>query len=148
MLTFNGQAILGTHGAVRCMAPEARSVDTPFAGLDGVSEIRLGRGLHVLEFPQVWIYDANQLRTDAAVREYLKQLDDLVQTHGTLVETVTGTETWEHCTFLGFERQDDVRPDVGGMLGGGYWTRGVLRWKQLLATTPRGRVFGGTARTF
>ena len=129
-LKFNGSTLPGINGPPLIGPPLSRAIRTDFNGVNGASEIRLGRGGRGIEYP-VWIF-GSQFSSFNSVIEFLRGLDLSVNTHGTLSETGTVSRSFEFCTFDGFDNQGfPILPVVGSGMTGTHWTRGIVRFFQL-----------------
>ena len=126
----------GMHEPVMPGPYDLKTVRATFFGLPGESEIigfRNGRNLECRH----WLY--GNYATPAALVADLQRMEGFVGSHGLLVMTAfdgATVEEFHNCTFLGFEREliDDVNyllKDMAGTLDGGWFARGVLRWRQL-----------------
>lgn len=133
MLTFTALPDFPVHGPVMEDRPDLKVVRTPFFGTRGVSEIVGNIGGRFLK-SRVLICGSNY-STPARVRQVLSQLDGLRGTNGTLRETGTITESWQDCTFEGFERETGITPDPGRNTGGLWF---VVGWLVFYHLSPRG----------
>lgn len=139
MIKFNGEDIHGTHESPAFQAPAHQTVRTPFAGVQGESEIRLGRKGRAIA---INIILHNGYSQPAALINQLRALEQKVGNHG-ILQIVPGPwggvpQTFKNCTFEGFTK--DPSPDGGplpdsvGTLDGSkpsWWIRGTLMWYQL-----------------
>ncbi len=139
MIKFNGEDIHGTHESPVFQAPALQTVRSYFAGVQGESEIRLGRKGRPITINIVLHNGYSQPESLVA---QLRNLEQKVGNHGVL-QIVAGQwggvpQTFKNCTFEGFTK--DPSPDAGplpdnaGTLDGGvpsWWIRGVLVWHQL-----------------
>ena len=138
-LKFKNQTIPGTHGLITEGPIELHLRRTYFYGLKGESEIVSGYGGRPL-YADMWIHNSYSDFTD--LNAYLATLDKKMGDHGTLETTYSPSngkeQTFEHCTFLGFERlplpgrdQPGALEDVAGTVDGGWFINGRLHFHQL-----------------
>lgn len=129
-IAFNGLDIPGHCQAPYVAPPEIDVVRTKFPGVNAVSEIFGGRGGRLIIYP-VWIFD-KKFKNVADVVKFLKSLDDVTGSNGSLVESGTISRTFARCTFEGFDNQGaPILPVLGSGMQGTHWTRGLCRFYQL-----------------
>lgn len=131
-LSFDGTAFQGTHGGARYTPIAIRPARFKFPGVDGVSEVRLGKGERAITY-DITIHGAFANASD--VVSHLAEIDAVVDTHGALVESGTVTQTFANCTFHGFEPTSNILPGIlGGSEVGGWFVVGRLAFVQLKET--------------
>lgn len=131
-LNFAGQPIPGINFDPQIDPPSAEVVRTHYAGLNGVTEVQLGKGGRYIRY-QVELFDRS-FTTAAHVIDLLKQFDDRVLTSGILRETGNITRTFRNCTFEGCTPFHLPIPDYAKTLVSGvvvYHCRAMLTWYQL-----------------
>jgi len=129
-MTFAGTTIPGKQGAFATSPPMLQATRTKFQGIVGTSEINGERGMRIVEC-HIWIFNSGALYDDASIKAFLRTLDNLVGTHGDIVDTdSTYKRNFKHCTFEGFSPHPrGPIEDSAGKLG--WWCEGTLRWTQL-----------------
>lgn len=131
-LNFAGLPIPGFILASDHDPPSSEVERTHFAGLDGVVQIKLGKGGRYLRY-LVELSDRS-FTTAAPLTALLKKLDDAVQTDGRLVESGNFSRTFLNCTFEGCKKLYDPIPDYAKTMVAGVATwhcRVLLTWFQL-----------------
>jgi hypothetical protein len=137
-LNFAGEPIPGSNGDVQYDAPMSSVVRTHYPGVNGETEIRLGKGGRAIRYP-VWLYGA-QFTTANALTAYLARLDERVQSHGDLRETGNITRTFRNVTFEGcVPLTQPIRDDARTMVPGAttYHCQAVLTFYQLTTKDDR-----------
>lgn len=129
-LAFMHLTLSGVHGPIHRDPPDLQTVRTKFPGVIGISELNLESGMRKL-WTDIWLFNEYDAAGIVALR---RQLDVGVGLHGTLTVTGTLAETFEQCTFEGFQQDEGLGPipDVAGSLGttGKFWIAGRLTWTQ------------------
>lgn len=129
-IQFDYTPIPGVHGPILMGLPELQVTRTKFQGVRGTSEIMGETGGREI-FTRHWLYGGTS--TTALMMQLLRRLETMIGKNAALVITAPGIPaTFNHCTFLGFEKEEPgILPDLTGQLGGNYWCPGTLRWYQL-----------------
>lgn len=144
MISHANLNISGTHESPVHQAPMNHSIRTKFAGVNGESEIRLGRGGRLITC-RIMLHGGYSAFGE--LNSVLSELDHHVNEFGDLVFSRGAygglDRTYQACTFQGFEKDADPDsgplPDLTGLLDGtpgSFWVRGTLTWYQL-ATEPQ-----------
>src|SRR5262245_49049366 len=85
MMNIDGNNYYGTHGPLLVPSPEVQIVRAKFWGVNGMSEIRGGRGGREL-ICHSWVH--NEFLTNDALTAYLRTLNNTAgQINGTLTRT-------------------------------------------------------------
>lgn len=130
-LNFAGLPIPGINGDVQLESPSSEVVRTHYPGLNGVTEIRLGKGGRYIRYPVV-LFDRG-FTTAAHLVSLLKKFDDRVQTHGDLLETGNIVRRFHNVTFEGCVPLDQpIRDDAKTLVPGVavYHCRALLTFFQ------------------
>jgi hypothetical protein len=120
----------GKHEAIQYTAPELQVTRTKFQGIQGTSEINGRSGLRYLQ-TNIWIYRTDVNYTAASLREYLRNIDNVIGLHGELTDLdSTYKRSFNHITFEGFfpHRRGPIEDTAGSL---GWWVEGVLKFVQL-----------------
>lgn len=127
-LTHNGFGFEG-HWSSPVFAPaENYNSRTHFAGVHGVSEIRLGRGGRGFAI-NLWHYGGFTNETD--IEASLQTIEKHANANGDLVLNNNLQRTYKDVTFEGFAILDGPKRDVAGTLGGKWWVELELYFIQL-----------------
>lgn len=138
MLKFQSKTLPGTLGSVLYAGPESRVVRTPYAGVDGESEIRAGHGGRdvVLELTIHDEYDTFAKLHNKGI----KPIEAVINETGTLRIDSGGVKlVLKDCTLDVFQPiplpgqpTPEALLDVAGTLDGGWFQTFQLRFRQLL----------------
>ena len=144
-LKFKGNYIPCTVMQFQPGAFEHVAARTHFAGLHGISEIRLGSGARMIEIPVLLHAQRNAegevtvpgWSTRDALNSYIR-VELNVNQHGKngTLEYESDEPDWNideaDCTFEGFTRTSNDIHDDAGTAGGGWVCFGILRYTQLV----------------
>ncbi|TXH10550.1 MAG: hypothetical protein E6R03_15325 [Hyphomicrobiaceae bacterium] len=130
-LTFRGTSIPGQHGEILTPAPEPLRSEVQTMGLKGATEVRgqtAARDFSV----EVTLY--NSYSTSLACDTAIVNLEAMVNTHGSLVETGNISRTFANCTLVAVRRIRGPIPVSGSVtISSGTYTG----WMAMLELTFR-----------
>lgn len=126
MLRFLGQDIPGLHGAPMPDPPRPVEVLTHYPGLNGDTEIRLGKGGRMIRYEL--LYFDRSFTTAQTLVAGLELFDRNVNKHGLLEEFGNVPRVFKAVTFKGAVLLRGAKRDVAGTLirGSNVWHVPVL----------------------
>lgn len=130
-LSHRGRGVAGYVLDFRVAPAPNHAARTHFAGVNGDSEIFCGFGSRSIEARTVFF---GSFTTRDKLRFYLDAFRDDTGKNGTLVyagRSPKWTRNYTDCTFEGFEQEQGDLLDAAGLLDGGWFAIGTLRYTQL-----------------
>ena len=116
-ITFRGTSIPGIHGEILTPAPEPLRSEVMTMGLRGATEVRGKTGARDFTLEHT-LFDSYS--TSSACDTAIVNLESLVNTNGTLVETGLVSRTFANCTLISVRRMRGPIPVTGASSASGY----------------------------
>lgn len=116
-ITFRGTSIPGIHGEILTPAPEPLRSEVMTMGLRGATEVRGQTGARDFTFEHTLF---NSYSTSSACNDAIVNLEALVNTNGSLVETGNISRTFGNCTLISVRRILGPIPVTGASSASGY----------------------------
>lgn len=116
-ITFRGTSIPGIHGEILTPAPEPLRSEVMTMGLRGATEVRGKTGARDFTLEHT-LFDSYS--TSSACDTAIVNLESLVNTNGSLVETGLVSRTFANCTLISVRRMRGPIPVTGASSASGY----------------------------
>lgn len=116
-ITFRGTSIPGIHGEILTPAPEPLRSEVRTMGLRGATEVRGKTGARDFTLEHTLF---NDYSTSSACNTAIVNLEALVNTNGSLVETGAIERTFGLCNLVGVRRIRGPIPCTGASSISGY----------------------------